>query len=146
MTTIEALEQEGLIRWLPSDPRRVDEALALADRDLAVAGRVLELDPDWAYAIAYNAMLQAARALLFADGYRPAGMNQHVAIVRFVAVRIGPDEAAGLDRLRRKRHITVYDTAGTIGASEAEAAVRRAGAFVAVVRGILASGLVEGDR
>jgi uncharacterized protein (UPF0332 family) len=140
--TLEALEQEGLIRRLPPDPRRVDEAMALADRDLAVAGRVLELDPDWAYAIAYNAMLQAARALLFADGFRPAGKNQHVAVVRFVAVRIGHDEAAGLDRLRRKRHITVYDTAGTIGASEAEAAVRRAGAFVARVRGMLAAGTV----
>ena len=83
-------------------------------------------------------MLQAARALLFADGYRPAGKNQHVAVVRFVAVRIGPDEAAGLDRLRRKRQITVYDMAGTIGASEAEAAVRRAGAFVVMVRGVIA--------
>ena len=82
-------------------------------------------------------MLQAARALLFAEGYRPAGKNQHVAVVRFVAIRIGPEEAAALDRLRRKRHITVYDTAGTIGASEAEAAVRRAGAFVALARDIL---------
>lgn len=140
MTTIERLEADGLIRRLPVDPRRVEEALALADRDLAVAGRVLELDPDWAYAIAYNAMLQAARALLFAEGYRPAGKNQHVAVVRFVAVRIGLVEAAGLDRLRRKRHATVYDMAGTIGQSEAEAAVRRAGGFVTLVRGLLAEG------
>ncbi|MEN6518870.1 MAG: HEPN domain-containing protein [Methanospirillum sp.] len=101
---------------------------------------MLELDPDRAYAIAYNAMLQAARALLFADGYRPAGRDQHVAVVRFVAVRVGPDAAAGLDRLRRKRHIAVYDTADTIGASEAEAAVRRAPAFVAVVSELLAPG------
>jgi len=36
VTTIEALEQEGLIRRLPPDPRRVGEALVLADRDLAV--------------------------------------------------------------------------------------------------------------
>jgi uncharacterized protein (UPF0332 family) len=118
----------------------------LPDRDLVVAGRVLELDPDWAYAIAYNAMLQAARALLFSDGYRPAGKNQHVAVVRFVAARIGPDEAAGLDRLRRKRHITVYDTAGMIGGSEAIAAVRRAGAFVGLVRGMLDAGRADGDR
>lgn len=144
-TTIDALEREGLIRRLPFDRRRVDEAVALADRDLVVAGKVLELDPDWAYAIAYNAMLQAARALLFADGYRPAGKNQHVTVVRFVAVRIGPDAAAGLDRLRRKRHITVYDTAGTIGASEAAAAVRRADAFVATVRGMLAAGPAGDD-
>jgi hypothetical protein len=137
VTTIEELEREGLIRRLPPEPRRVDEALALADRDLAVAGRMLELDPDWAYAIAYNAMLQASRALLFADGYRPAGKNQHVAVVRYIAVRIGADGAARLDRLRRKRHITVCDTAGTIGASVAEAAVRRAGAFVAMVRALL---------
>jgi hypothetical protein len=116
--TLEALEQEGLIRRLPSDPRRVEESLALADRDLAVPAGfsrwTLEMDSDWAYAIAYNAMLQAASALLFADGYRPAGKNQHVTVVRYIAVRIGADEAARLDRLRRKRHITVYDTLGTI--------------------------------
>lgn len=126
-----------MIRRLPADSRRVEEAFALAARDLSVAGNVLALNPDWAYAIAYNAMLQATRALLFADGFRPAGRNQHVAVVRFVAVRIGPDEAAVLDRLRRKRHITVYDTAGTIGEAEAAAAVARAAAFVSRVRGLL---------
>jgi uncharacterized protein (UPF0332 family) len=135
--SIEKLEREGIIRQLPADSRRVEEAFALAARDLSVAGSVLAVNPDWAYAIAYNAMLQAARALLFADGFRPAGKNQHVAVVRFVAVRIGPDEAAVLDRLRRKRHITVYDTAGTIGEAEAEAAVSRATAFAGLVRGLL---------
>lgn len=129
-----------MIRRLPPAPRRVEEAFALATRDLSVAGSVLAVNPDWAYAIACNAMLQAARALLFADGLRPAGKNQHVAVVRFVAARIGPDEAAVLDRLRRKRHITVYDTAGAIGEAEAEAAVARAAAFVDLVHGILAAG------
>lgn len=138
--TIEDLEHEGLIRRLPADPRRVEEGLALATRDLAVAGSMLAVDPDWAYAIAYNAMLQAARALLFADGFRPAGRNQHVAVVRFVAARIGSEEATALDRLRRKRHITVYDTAGTIGETEAHAAVVRANAFVDLVRGMLGAG------
>ncbi len=135
--SIEELERDGLIRRLPVDPRRVEEAFRLATRDLSVAESVLVVNPDWAYAIAYNAMLQAARALLFSDGFRPAGRNQHVAVVRFVAARIGPDEATGLDRLRRKRHVTVYDTAGTIGEAEAEAAVVRASAFVDLVQRML---------
>ena len=143
--SIEDLEREGLIRRLPADPRRVEEALALATRDLAVAGSMLAVDPDWAYAIAYNAMLQAARALLFADGFRPPGKNQHVTVVRFVAARIGSDEATALDRLRRKRHITVYDTAGTIGETEAQAAVARANAFVDLVRGMLDAGSAMND-
>lgn len=143
--SIEELERDGLIRRLPADPGRVQEAFALATRDLSVAGSVLAVNPDWAYAIAYNAMLQAARALLFADGFRPAGRNQHVAVVRFVAARIGPDEAASLDRLRRKRHITVYDTAGTIGEAEAAAAVARAIAFVDLVRGMLDAGPIPND-
>ncbi len=143
--SLEELEHDGLIRRLPADPRRVEEALALATRDLSVAGSMLTVDPDWAYAIAYNAMLQAARALLFADGFRPAGKNQHGVVVRFVAAHIGSDEATRLDRLRRKRHITVNDTAGTIGEAEAQAAVARANAFVDLIRGMIGTGPVLRD-
>ncbi len=39
---------------------------------------------DKAYTIAYNAVLQAGRALKFSQGYRPDGANQHVSVVKFV--------------------------------------------------------------
>jgi hypothetical protein len=61
---IDDLERQGLIRKLPPDPQRVRDALDLAVRDLKVARSMLATDNDWAYTIAYNAVLQAGRALM----------------------------------------------------------------------------------
>ena len=52
--------------------------MALARRDIDTARTLLSTDCDWAYNIAYNAVLQAGRALMFAKGYRPDGANQHI--------------------------------------------------------------------
>jgi len=55
----------------------------MAKRDLSTANRNLEEAPDWAYSIAYNAILQAGRALMFFGGYRPRGGEQHATVVEF---------------------------------------------------------------
>jgi len=52
---IDDLERQGLIRKLPVDRKKVDDALAHARRDLATAGMIIANDQDWAYTIAYNA-------------------------------------------------------------------------------------------
>ena len=44
---------------------------------------ILISDRDWAYTIAYNAVLQEGRALMFAHGYRPDGANQQISVVKF---------------------------------------------------------------
>ena len=112
----------------------------LARRDVAVAGTMLGGNSDWAYTIAYNAMLQAGRALMFSKGYRPAGVNQHIAVVRFVELFLDPEVVIAFDRMRRKRHITVYDMAGIVSEQEAENAVARAEGFLDLIEGLLASG------
>jgi uncharacterized protein (UPF0332 family) len=123
---IEDLEREGLIRRLPYDKKKVDDSLALAYRDLRTSRTILPTDQDWAYSIAYNAVLQAGRALMFAKGYRPDGANQHIAVVKFVELFVEPPDAIIFDRMRRKRHSSVYDTAGSISETEAESAVGHA--------------------
>lgn len=75
---IEDLEREGLIRKLPYDRKKVEDAVTLARRDLVTCRAILPTDTDWAYTIAYNAVLQAGRALMFSKGYRPDGANQHI--------------------------------------------------------------------
>ncbi len=65
---IEDLERQRLIRKLPPDPKKVADAMALARRDIGTARTLLSSDCDWAYNIAYNAVLQAGRALMFARG------------------------------------------------------------------------------
>ncbi|MDO9036011.1 MAG: hypothetical protein Q7U51_12500 [Methanoregula sp.] len=62
---IDDLLAAGLIRKLPIDRKKVDDALAHAHRDLITAGTIIANDQDWAYTIAYNAVLQAGRAHMF---------------------------------------------------------------------------------
>ena len=51
---------------------------------------------------------------MFAKGYRPDGANQHIAVVKFVEFFVDSNDAIIFDRMRRKRHSSVYDTAGSI--------------------------------
>jgi len=121
------LEEEGFIKKLPPDPRRVENSLDLAHRDVDTATRMLKNeDNDWAFNIAYNSMLQSVRALMFHMGYRPSSKNSHIAVVRFTEIVWGDDYSVVLDRIRRKRHRAVYDMIGTISNSEAHFVVEMA--------------------
>lgn len=123
------LETEGLIRKAPVDERKVTDSLELARRDIETSESLLDKSHDWAYTIAYNAMLQASRALMFSLGYRPVGRNQHVSVVRFTEEAIGneyPETIMLFERMRRNRHISVYDTPGTISESQARSAIVKA--------------------
>ncbi len=124
--TLNELERQGYIKRLPIDTRKVRDALALAQRDITTAKNLLERDSDWAFNIAYNAILQTLRALIFSHGYRPDGSNQHVSVIRFAELFLDKDDIIVFDRMRRKRHSSVYDTAGTISASEAQMAIKTA--------------------
>lgn len=111
------LEREGLIKRLPINEKKVRDAFNLAKRDLKTAEKISREDSDWAYSIAYNSMLQAARALMFSKGYRPSGKTQHVSVIKFCEASLGKefsDTIVSFDRMRRKRHIAVYDKPGSV--------------------------------
>jgi uncharacterized protein (UPF0332 family) len=137
----EELERRGLIQRLPFDRKRVQDALTLAHRDVKTARAVLTTDHDWAYMIAYNAVLQAGRALMFAKGYRPDGANQHISVVRFAGLFLTKNDALIFDRMRRKRHGSVYDMAGSISGSEARAAVEHAEILIRRIEEFLSGNL-----
>ena len=71
------LTKSNRIRPHRADQNEIKQLLQLAIRDLSTATRNLDEAPDWAYSIAYNSILQAGRALMFFDGYRPRGGEQH---------------------------------------------------------------------
>jgi len=62
---LDELERRGHIKRLPMDVKKIEDSLNLAKRDVNVARSVLNENCDWAFSIAYNAMLQAVRALMF---------------------------------------------------------------------------------
>ena len=124
------LEREGYIKKLPVDKRKIQDALTLAKRDIKTAKTMLQQDMDWAFSIAYNSMLQTLRAFMFSKGYRPSGSNQHISVVRFSELFLDEETIIIFDRMRRKRHTTIYDTAGTISERDAEHAVKTAEALL----------------
>jgi uncharacterized protein (UPF0332 family) len=111
--------------------------LQVAARDLTAAKRNLPDDHDWAYTIAYNAVLQAARALVLAHGFRPRGGEQHATVVQFVEEALGKkyaSQVALFDQMRRKRHRVIYEMAGLVSKQEAEQGIRFAKKFVEEIR------------
>ena len=64
------LLKAGRIRQEKISNDEIRHALERAKRDLKAAREVMASDWDWGFAIAYNAVLQASRAYMFAQEYR----------------------------------------------------------------------------
>jgi len=111
-------------RWLvehESSPQEAAGLLAVVDRDLADA-EIEGLSADRRLEIAYNAALQLAILALAAEGYRAARDKSHMYSILSLQYTVGvePSIVDNLDAVRRKRHKTNYERAGTVSHSEAE--------------------------
>lgn len=109
--------------WLvehKSSPEEIAGLFAIVERDLTNA-KVAGLSEDWRFNIAYNAALQAATAALAASGFRAAREQHHYRTIQSLALTIAwPGRKVDrLDRFRKKRNITGYETAGVISEGEA---------------------------
>ncbi len=114
--------------------------MALAERDIRNARTMIGQDWDWGFAIAYNAVLQACRAYIYAQGYRPASNEAHKNTFAFMREALGEEQAEMIgffDRMRAKRNRAVYDVAGLITEQEARNLLRQAVGFVKMIRGTL---------
>ena len=111
--------------------------LQVALRDLATAEKLLPEDLDWTFNIIYNAVLQAARALMLYEGFRPQGAGQHRSVVQFCELALGPEwkrQLALFDQMRRKRHRLIYEVVGLVSRQEVEQALAFARSFVDEIR------------
>lgn len=133
MTSFSELIKESRIKAGRFSKKQVKDCLDLARRDIATAAKIIGEDSDWGYNIAYNAMLQAARAFMFSKGYRPTGEGQHATTIQFARIVLGNEFTSTLeymDRIRRKRNRAVYDMAGLVSSKEASEAIETAESFV----------------
>lgn len=136
----ERLLRTGRIKAYAAKPSEIDHLLRVADRDLTTAKATLDTAPDWAYSIAYNAILQAGRALMLKEGYRSRGGEAHATVVEFIEEKLGLNFSSKVhlfDQMRRKRHRIIYEIAGLVSKSEAEQAVSFALGFVEDLRVII---------
>ena len=108
-------------------------ALNRAQHDLDTAREVIKIDTDWAFSIAYNAVLQASRAFMFAQGFRPASNEGHKNTFMFmlaVADEAHKPVITYFDRMRVKRHQATYDAVGIITQTETRNLLSQAEAYV----------------
>ena len=98
---------------------------------------MLARDPAWAFSIAYNAVLQASRALAFSCGFRPSSHEGHKNTFAFLRAVVEQDRRTLVeyfDRMRVKRHQAVYEAPGHVTRTEAEALIEQAQSFIAWVK------------
>ncbi|MFA5844426.1 MAG: HEPN domain-containing protein [Coriobacteriia bacterium] len=131
------LLQAGLIRPVRADPEEIRARFQVATRDAELAEGLLSTDLDWALIVAYNAMLQACTASMFAQGFRPRGTDHHRTVIRFIRSTRPDleDMIRRLDGLRRRRHRAVYEVVGSVSASDAKRAVAMASRLIAALGG-----------
>ena len=124
---------QGRIKKVDPDPKQAQECLQVAKRDLKLARKLLDGDYDWAFSIAYNAMLQSARALMFAEGYVAKGENHHKIAVDYTDAKLGTkirETVELFDDMRKKRHRAIYEKAGIVSEYEAKHAIETADSFL----------------
>ncbi len=95
--------------------------MELAHRDLNQAKRILPKSLDWAYSIAYNAVLQASRFYIFHQGYRLASVESHKAPLACMQISVDSQLENTIDyfdRVRNKRHRVIYDEVGLVSDKE----------------------------
>jgi uncharacterized protein (UPF0332 family) len=142
MTNYSELVKANRIKAGRFSQKQVLDCLNLAERDIATAKKIIAENADWGYNIAYNAMLQAARAVMFSKGYRVTGERQHATTIQFAQISLGDkfnSTIEFMDRMRRKRNRAVYDMAGIVSSKEASEAIVTAENFVSAILEILKS-------
>ena len=130
---LQRLEKLGLIEKARVNPNQVRANLKRARRDLATSKANLNIDEEWAYTIAYHAMLRAGRAWMFASGYRVKGKDQHKTVVDFCAETLGEEFellTTRFNRMRVKRHDFIYEPERPIPKTEAVQSIESAEQFV----------------
>lgn len=118
-------------------PAEIQRALKRAEQDMQTAQMVMNHDWDWGFAITYNAVLQASRAYMFSQGYRPASAQGHKNTFAFMSLAMGKDYKNTItyfDRMRKKRNKAVYDIAGLITESEVKTLFTMATEFIDLIR------------
>jgi len=109
--------ENGWIRRREPSLKEITSLLAIARRDLA-ASRVVALDSDNRFVLAYNAARTLCNLALSAEGYTAAKLpNEHQRQVESIEFTLGPTKkelASYLTLIRGKRHNLEYERAGLV--------------------------------
>ena len=132
----ERLLRERRIRAHNTNPAEIASLFAVVERDLADAS-IEVLSADRRFSTAYNAALQAATAMMYAQGYRTAGVGHHRTTFEFLkatSVQEFGELADYFDDCRRKRNRADYVGVGYVSDTEAGYLLAEARRFAEMAR------------
>jgi hypothetical protein len=129
----EDLREKGLLEDVKPNFSAVSALITRAMKDLATARANASIDREWAYAIAYQGMLRAAKAMISAEGLRPRGRDQQRTVVALAGAILGDDARPllnALDRMRRRCQVIVEEVGQPVSRYEVEGAIKDAQRFI----------------
>jgi uncharacterized protein (UPF0332 family) len=129
----EELREKGLVEDFKPNFAVVNALIARSLKDLTTARANASIDREWAYAIAYQGMLRAARAMIMAEGLRPRGRDQQRTVVQLAGALLGGDVRPLLnafDRMRRRSQTILEEPGQPISRYEVEGAIKDAQKFI----------------
>ena len=129
----EELREKGLVEDIKPNFAVVSALIARSLSDLTTARANASIDREWAYAIAYQGMLRAARAMIIAEGLRPRGRDQQRTVVQLAGSLLGGDVRSLLnafDRMRRRSQTILDEPGQPISRYEVEGAIKDAQQFI----------------
>jgi hypothetical protein len=129
----EDLREKGLVEDVKPNFAAVSALIARAMKDLATARANASIDREWAYAIGYQGMFRAARAMIAAEGLRPRGRDQQRTVVMLAGTVLGEEVRPlvnAFDRMRRRWQTILEEPGQPISRYEVEGAIKDAQNFI----------------
>jgi len=128
--------REGYLRKIPPSVKQAEDQLKKSEMLLEEAKKSIGIKaPNTAVIAAYTAVLDAARAVLFRDGYRE---KSHMCVVKYLeakySAKLGTSAIILFDQYRDKRHKTMYSGDYYPTMEEAERMVKFAEEFIQKIK------------
>ncbi|OIO88693.1 MAG: hypothetical protein AUK32_00905 [Candidatus Aquicultor secundus] len=143
----EELLKQRIIERTEVTQEEIADLLRVARRDINTAQRnLIDHDLDWAFAIAYNSILQLTLAWMNHLGFRPKGEAKHANTFTFLEEALPKERQPmikRLQRMRQKRNATIYRKAGLVGEKEARDVIDFAGEYYKEIEAILPEYIVK---
>jgi len=128
--------EKGLIKRQRPNFKQIKQQLEKAENDLKLFDVVIKENTGWASTIAYQCMLRAGRALMFAHGFLPIDGQQHKTVVELTGELLGETFKTIIkqfNKLRKIRNTFLYDSVDSISKTEAEITIKTAKELLAEI-------------
>lgn len=108
-----------------------------SEKNISAARKIISIDEEASFTMAYNSMLKLARAVLFANNFRPDDGQQHKTTIEVAGIILGLEFCNLVDifdKMRKKRNQFTYDPMTPVSKIEAKNALKTSEEFFKKVR------------